>query len=457
MSISANGLPESVLDWLQSTFEGEISLLERSVSRREGWLVDIDRAGGAPVQGFLRLERFVNGEVVQPHNHVDWETQVLQTLQDSSVKVPAVLAHSETLKATLFERSPGRDDVHQVKDASLRSKISHDFMHQLALLHDLPLDQSARDALQAGATASGVGQDSVISDVQQLESQYRASTDVPEPLAALTFEWLYRNAPEWPEHPVLLQGDTGPGNFLFVDDEVSAIIDWEQAHLGDPMEDIGHIFCRAFFHPWGDTNALLEVYKTHINRPYDAEKLDFYRVASFAKAALASRVVVNTFNCDGSLPISIYYAAAGEYGLANALATACGIEVPPVELPEPKRSGLPDWELPVQTLASHIIETELLPQIEDPYLQSRARDLRQIAIYQAHREAYRVPVLEQEARELSDLLGKPIIDPAEGIEQLCAMIAEWDERAIPEIVAYLNRRAQRSMALSKPLSEVFFE
>ena len=36
---------------------------------------------------------------------------------------------------------------------------------------------------------------------------------------------------------VLVQGDTGPGNFVFENGKVTGIVDWEFAHVGDPMDD----------------------------------------------------------------------------------------------------------------------------------------------------------------------------------------------------------------------------
>jgi Phosphotransferase enzyme family len=37
----------------------------------------------------------------------------------------------------------------------------------------------------------------------------------------------------------LVHGDTKPGNFAFVDGEVSGVFDWEMATIGDPLTDIG--------------------------------------------------------------------------------------------------------------------------------------------------------------------------------------------------------------------------
>jgi aminoglycoside phosphotransferase (APT) family kinase protein len=48
----------------------------------------------------------------------------------------------------------------------------------------------------------------------------------------------------WPLHPlnnpVLLHGDFWPGNILWRDDRLVAVIDWEDARLGDPVADLAN-------------------------------------------------------------------------------------------------------------------------------------------------------------------------------------------------------------------------
>ena len=41
-----------------------------------------------------------------------------------------------------------------------------------------------------------------------------------------------------PNAPVLLHGDPWPGNIVWRDGRLAAMIDWEEAHVGDPLEDL---------------------------------------------------------------------------------------------------------------------------------------------------------------------------------------------------------------------------
>ena len=62
---------------------------------------------------------------------------------------------------------------------------------------------------------------------------------VIEPLIRGAMRWLRRNPPPEPVKPAIVHGDYRSGNFLFTPDgRISAILDWEMCHIGDPMEDI---------------------------------------------------------------------------------------------------------------------------------------------------------------------------------------------------------------------------
>ena len=62
---------------------------------------------------------------------------------------------------------------------------------------------------------------------------------VVEPLLRGALRWLRRNPPPEPVKPAIVHGDYRSGNFLFTPDgQISAILDWEMGHIGDPLEDI---------------------------------------------------------------------------------------------------------------------------------------------------------------------------------------------------------------------------
>jgi len=73
---------------------------------------------------------------------------------------------------------------------------------------------------------------------------YRA-TDWPRPVFEVAFRWLEAHCPA-PRAMSLVHGDFRNGNLMVGPEGVRAVLDWEIAHIGDPMEDLGWICAN----PW---------------------------------------------------------------------------------------------------------------------------------------------------------------------------------------------------------------
>jgi len=76
--------------------------------------------------------------------------------------------------------------------------------------------------------------------VEQYRATYRASA-TPRPVFELAFRWLDAHCPPPPDQMKLVHGDFRNGNLMIGPDGVRAVLDWEIAHVGDPMEDLGWI------------------------------------------------------------------------------------------------------------------------------------------------------------------------------------------------------------------------
>jgi aminoglycoside phosphotransferase (APT) family kinase protein len=68
----------------------------------------------------------------------------------------------------------------------------------------------------------------------------------PQPVFELALSWLDRRKPRPVARPVLVHGDYRTGNYLADESGVTAILDWEGAHLGDPAEDLGWLCVKSW-------------------------------------------------------------------------------------------------------------------------------------------------------------------------------------------------------------------
>jgi aminoglycoside phosphotransferase (APT) family kinase protein len=70
----------------------------------------------------------------------------------------------------------------------------------------------------------------------------------PRPVFELGLRWLRDNRPAARE-PAVVHGDFRNGNLIVGPDGIRAVLDWELAHIGDPLEDLGWLCARAW--RWG--------------------------------------------------------------------------------------------------------------------------------------------------------------------------------------------------------------
>lgn len=69
--------------------------------------------------------------------------------------------------------------------------------------------------------------------------------DQPRAAFEMGFVWLDDNRPD-PVRPTLVHGDFRLGNLIVAESGLSAVLDWELAHRGDPAEDLAWLSVRAW-------------------------------------------------------------------------------------------------------------------------------------------------------------------------------------------------------------------
>ena len=80
-------------------------------------------------------------------------------------------------------------------------------------------------------------------EIETMFENYRRWSQ-PRPVFELAFRWARERMPDESAKPRLVHGDFRNGNMLITPQGVSAVLDWELAHIGDPMRDLGWI-CTA--------------------------------------------------------------------------------------------------------------------------------------------------------------------------------------------------------------------
>jgi aminoglycoside phosphotransferase (APT) family kinase protein len=75
----------------------------------------------------------------------------------------------------------------------------------------------------------------------------------PQPIIRAAIRWLRANPPHPAQKISVVHGDYRTGNFLYdAAGEIHGVLDWEMAHLGDPLEDLGWSLNRIWCWGGGD-------------------------------------------------------------------------------------------------------------------------------------------------------------------------------------------------------------
>lgn len=210
-----------------------ITALERlsGGASRETWAFEADGAA-------LILQRDRPG-AARTGGGMRTEAAVLQAAAAAGVPVAPLIASggAESPLGAAFlvtERIDGetipRRLLRDEKWNDVRPRMAAACGSALAAIHAIPLD--AVDGLE---------------QPDQLE-QFIAILDLlgeAHPAFELGFRWLERNRPP-SERVTVVHGDFRNGNLMVGPDGLRAVLDWELAHLGDPMEDLGWLCVRAW-------------------------------------------------------------------------------------------------------------------------------------------------------------------------------------------------------------------
>jgi aminoglycoside phosphotransferase (APT) family kinase protein len=151
----------------------------------------------------------------------------------------------------------------------------------LAAIHRIPLDAAGVCDLAAPPPLASPAEH----EIDKFEQVYRAIAPEPHPAFELAFRWLRRHAPADTEL-ALVHGDYRIGNFIVDPEGVRSVLDWELAHIGDPMEDLGWICVRSWRFgydqlPVGGVTTrkhFWEAYEAAGGRPVDHERVRFWEL-----------------------------------------------------------------------------------------------------------------------------------------------------------------------------------
>jgi aminoglycoside phosphotransferase (APT) family kinase protein len=440
-------LPDDLVTWIGGVAGGAVIAADRRPggARKEAWYVDVATVGG-PRELFLRYDRSDPARTGDPWT-LRREATVYLALQGTDVRVPTVVAVHPRHQAMLTERLAGANWFSRIADPDEQLRTARDFMPRLAALHRL--DARALE-LPGFPDAATPVPELVRHELDEWESVLEFRGGDVDPVLRLTLDWLRANVPSFDGPAVLVQGDTGPGNFMYADGRVVAVVDWELAHLGDPMDDIAWLSLRCTQEPFTHLPDRLREYEELSGNPVDADRVGYYRVMAEAKLQVMGHRRGGSEGApdDGDLGNRLIYGILHRRLLFEALAEFLDFEVAPAETP-PTREPSEHDRLYAALLAQ--LRDVVVPRITDPLALARtkgfARALKYLAAVNADGPFYDACELD----DLAKLLGEPVNSVEEGRGRAAAAVLAGtvDPSAY---LAYSWRRVARDNELLRPAS-----
>ena len=384
-----SGIEGDLLKWV----EGCCGLAVAGVARipggasREAWVVTLE--GGH--RQFLRMDAGTSALSAVGYN-LNREARVYRWLAEKPVQAAGFRGVSPDGRALLLdfvEGTPGPLD-----DRSL----AREFMEQVNSLH----------ALEPPS-------DLAIDDLAVWTRLYREHCPEPDPLIDLGLRQLAAMAPGPPERAVLVHGDLGPGNVLHDGARVTALCDWELAHVGDPMEDLAWITVRAMLTPFVDIETAFGWYDGVV----DAERVRYWQLACQVRNLIGLGV---SGAAGGDLGMGMLFSTLHRRVTAELLCEALGVVVEPADVPEPAETETSA----VYAAVLDDLRSVITPALEG-YPSARAKSVARLVRY----------------LDMVDRIGHPLAD------QDRADLERFDMKVDAEAAHYWARASQRQEALMR--------
>jgi aminoglycoside phosphotransferase (APT) family kinase protein len=247
---------------------------------QETWSFDIEHPGGN-VGAILRRAPQGYGAAPARAAGLNAEAILMQRAYDAGVPSPRVLHVLQPDEGLgtgfIMERVEGetipRKILRDQEFAQVRPKLARQLGSVLAGIHGLEL-----------STLPELRRMTAAKEIAELERDYR-SFDWPRPVFELALRWLRDRDPGPSAEITLVHGDFRHGNLIIGLDGLRAVLDWELAHFGDPMEDLGWVCVNSwrFGHidkPVGGFGSREELFAGYeaAGRSVDPDRVMFWEV-----------------------------------------------------------------------------------------------------------------------------------------------------------------------------------
>jgi hypothetical protein len=272
------------------------------------------------------------------------------------------------------------------------------------------------------------------------EANYRKAKSAPSPMIEFMWGWLQRNVPIGREKRALIQADAA--QFLYEGADLTGLIDFEAAYVGDPVAEFAAMRSRDCSEPLGDIGRIARKYEAATGDRIEKNAVEFHTAGwSLMTPFQWEDSVRNPVAGDSWLEYFTWVVGCGRWAL-EAIAQVVGAPLEAVEGPN-EGSSSPYWDGSYKNLMSIVDEWPIGNDFEN----FRAEGARALTRFVEHVHIFGRELEQETLREISVLVGKRQSDLAEAERSL----EEFVRTASPDcdvlLVQYFHRWTQRQQFL----------
>lgn len=342
-----------IVRWVDANLGARVVRIDRQGRWRPAWFVDAERDGKS-------LKLYIRGERTENFLPYDLrrEHAVHELLEAGGVRVPHVYGFIQELPGTVMALAEGRSNLGTCEDEASRESVLRQLAEQMALMHSL----DTQPFRQAGLRYPETPRDVTLSLFQDFYDNYAQHKKRPDPALEFCSRWVFRNAPDADEPA--RYGACDAGQFLFEDDRLTAMMDFELSALGDPLVDLAALRIRGQWEDLGDLPDFYRLYEEVSGRRVDLQKVRFHTAAFSLSGALGSQICVEEFFVNPS-PNADYveYRSWVTWELKQALEAIgeyLGIALPQLDVPANEQTRMSEALFAMQAaLDASEVHTEI--------------------------------------------------------------------------------------------------
>jgi hypothetical protein len=314
--------------WIERTIGGEVVRVEPLRRWRAAWDIDV-QVDGRVLALHARGER--EERQAMPYWIAD-ERRTHDLLEAHGVPVPHVYGYCDDPYSLVMDRLSGFVDLSFADSDDERTRLLDEYLALLPVIYAIPLDEARAAGFAVPSTAEEIALDLFT----RFEREHDARMAVADPVCEFLRRWLHRHHPRHRTRACFITYDAF--QFMYDRGRITGLIDFELAHVGDPLTELAALRVRDTIKNLGDLPAIADAWSEATGESIDHDVIVYHTVSYNANTVLSAAPLIQAPNDDGDL-MSHYgwYVNSARWAFED-IAERMGIALEPVGAPAPTPS-----------------------------------------------------------------------------------------------------------------------